>query len=217
MENQELCFIPTNSISDTIWYISEDSKENQRLIVDIPTEHPNVWQISKVERVNVRGRTKLTLYQHEFDPHRDYIEKDEDGNIIGMWADFYSSSIPPQDAVYEIPKDEEEIVDEIVTCKLSTTDNIIKIGGGYKTVTASFYDKDEINISNNFEITKENWHCYIDDVDVTESLVKFIEQTNSTMIKIKFTGDKTYLRKVLKVTLEIDDVVGEAELEIRAL
>ena len=34
-----------------------------------------------MERVNVRGRTKLTLYQKPFNSNTDYIEKDENGII----------------------------------------------------------------------------------------------------------------------------------------
>lgn len=42
-QNQELLFIPTNEISDTIYYVSEDNNNNQRLIVDIPNYSIENW------------------------------------------------------------------------------------------------------------------------------------------------------------------------------
>lgn len=38
---------------------------------------------------------KLTIYQDFWDEHRDYIERDENGKIIGMYADYYDSSVIP--------------------------------------------------------------------------------------------------------------------------
>ena len=51
-----------------------------------------------MERVNVRGRTKLTLYQKPFNSNTDYIEKDENGIITGLWANYF-------DGDGHIPKD----------------------------------------------------------------------------------------------------------------
>lgn len=205
-ENQEILFIPTNSISDTIWYKSNDNNNNQRLIVDVPCENPNVWQVSKVEKVNVRLRTKITLYQHEFDPHMDYIEKDDDGNIIGMYADYYSSNIEPIDTnVVDSNEDDDfDSFDEFNSydgvCELSASNNKLKIGGSYKLITASIADEDQDDEFMDYSFVTYKWSFFIDDVNVTDTdLITVLEQTDNNKIKIKFKNDKTYLGKILTV------------------
>ena len=77
-----------NSITENIWYTDEEDK-NMRMIVGAPTDHPIVWKVSKVENAEPLGVQKLTLYQCEDNQHKDYIERDKDGKVIGMWADYF--------------------------------------------------------------------------------------------------------------------------------
>lgn len=196
-ENQELIFIPTNSISDTIWWISEDNKNNQRLIVDVPSEHPNVWQISKVEKINVKGRTKLTLYQHEYNEHTDFIEKDNNGNIIGMWADYYAYNIEPQ---------EEQVIDgEEKYLSLSASTNTLKVGGSYKTIKAIMSDESDI--------LSTSWSAYIDGVLVPDDLLTWKEETPNE-IKVKIANNRKYLGKMIEIRCTADDISSSIFMEI---
>lgn len=210
-ENQEILYIPTNSISDTIWYISQDNDQNQRLIVDVPNEHPNVWQVSKVEKINVKGRTKITLYQTEYNEHADYIEKDDNGNIIGMWADYYSSYITP------IDEEEDKPILPQITGRISATSNSIKVGGSYKLLTIKYFDSDDNDVTERYSLDKLVWTCYLDGVDITDNtdIITWSPQTDFNKMRIKVANDRKLLTKILIIKCENDDgIIGEIQLEI---
>ena len=182
--------------------MSEDNKGNQRVVLDVPNERPNVWQISKVERVNPVGVHKATLYQTEFNPHTDYIEKDENGKIIGMWADYFTSEVEP---VSDVTPSGDNVV-----CELTASNNQIKVGGSYKTITAKFVDNGT-DVTDNYSLALANWHCYVDDIDITEDLAMTI---SGNKLKAKFPKDTSYLNKVLTVRCTVDDIVGEINFDI---
>lgn len=195
-QNQEILYIPTNSVSDTIYYISENDETNQRIIVDAPNYTsnwtPNTWIVSKVERVNVKGRTKITLYQTTFNQHTDYIEKADDGTIIGLWANYYESNIAPDDT------DEPKLQ---LNAELTTTTSTIKLGGSYKTITCNIYDDKTNDVTNNYQDANFAWSCDINDADYTEN-VTWKENTFNT-IKLKFPSDRTQFGNTLNVKCTI--------------
>ena len=53
------------------------------------------WQVSKLNRVSPRGICNVTLAQDKVNQHLDYIELDENGNIIGKWADYFETNVAP--------------------------------------------------------------------------------------------------------------------------
>lgn len=216
MENQEILFIPTNSISDTIYYISQDDESNQRLIVDIPNYSdsewkPNVWKVSKLERVNVRGRSRVTLYQDFYNEHTDYIEKDETGKIIGLWADYNSSTIEPTAPDTPTPSTNYG--------KISATSYTIKVGGSYKTLTVKVYDSSDTEITDSYSSVDFAWTCSVDNEDIT-SKVTWLSTSNFNQIKVKFPDEKSYLNKTLEVKCvitndtEIIETTAQFELTI---
>ena len=74
---------------------------NHRLIIDTFVEsEPRAWLISKVNRISPNGICRVTLTQDTYNQHTDYIEHDENGNIIGMWANWFSSVIEPEEVIY---------------------------------------------------------------------------------------------------------------------
>lgn len=213
-QNQEILFIPTNSISDTIYYVSEGSQKNQLIIVDVPNysiDHwtPNTWIVSKVERVNVKGRTKITLYQTFFDEHRDVIEKDDNGNIIGMWANLNDSILEPT----EKPEIHFPLLPPEHSATISSSTPYIKVGGSYKTLT--FKSENE---SINYENCTFVWTCSIDGTSVDDKVTK-INGKNPNQKKIKFPNDSSQLGKKLsiKCTMTNSDgtiEAGEVQLEL---
>lgn len=200
-QNQEILFLPTNEISDTISYLTADNEKNQRIILDAPNYSienwtPNTWIVSKVERANVKGRTKITLYQTFFDQNKDYIEYDDNGTIIGMWADYNSSSIAP----IEVTDSDSDTT--IVTAKVTASTQTIKVGGSYKGLTVQILDKDGSDITKDYASAVYTWSCSINNNDASDK-VRWLNTSDFNKIKLKFTGDRSYLGKILHVACTI--------------
>ena len=200
-QNQELLFIPTNEISDTIYYVSEGNDNNQRLIVDIPNYSienwtPNTWVVSKVERVNVKGRTKLTLYQKPFDSNTDYIEKDDNGIIVGLWANYFSGNSTPTDPVTPSP------TPSSITAKISASTSTIKVGGSYKSLIVNLFNDSNEDITTEYSDAEFTWTCSIDDEDWTDK-VTWRNGIEFNQMKVKFPSDTSVIGKILSVKCEI--------------
>lgn len=195
--------MPTNSISDSISYLADNDDFNQRVIIDVPnyspTWTPNAWTVSKLERVNVRGRTKITLKQSFFDQHNDYIEKDDNGYIIGLWADYYGSSTLPTD-----PTEPNSTPSSNYSTIIAST-STIKIGGSYKTLTATVFDESGTDITDTYSDADFKWSCSIDGVDLTHNtdIITWLDGTTFNKKKIKFSNNRSYLEKILEVKCEI--------------
>ena len=203
-------FLPTNEVSDTIYYVSESDENNQRLIVDVPNYSidnwtPNTWVVSKVERVNVRGRTKLTLYQKPFNSTTDYIEKDENGLIIGLWANYFGS-VTPTDPSTPTPTPSSIIV------KISASTSTIKVGGSYKSLTVNLYNDSNEDITTEYSDTTISWACSIDNEDWTNK-VTWRDGTEFNQKKLKFPNDTSVIGKILtvKCVIDKDDTTIESE------
>lgn len=210
-QNQELLFIPTNEISDTIYYVSEDNNNNQRLIVDIPNYSienwtPNTWVVSKVERVNVRGRTKLTLYQKPFNSNTDYIEKDENGIITGLWANYFDGTAPTDPSTPTTPPSS-------ITARISASTSTIKVGGSYKNLTVNLFNDSNEDITTEYADATFTWTCSIDNEDWTDK-VTWRAGTEYNQKKVKFPSDASTIGKILSVKCEIvkDDLTIESEI-----
>lgn len=210
-QNQELLFIPTNEISDTIYYVSEDNNNNQRLIVDIPNYSienwtPNTWVVSKVERVNVRGRTKLTLYQKPFNNNTDYIEKDENGIIIGLWANYFGGTAPTDPSTPTTPPSS-------ITARISASTSTIKVGGSYKNLTVNLFNDSNEDITTEYADATFTWTCSIDNEDWTDK-VTWRAGTEYNQKKVKFPNDASVIGKILSVKCEIikDNLAIESEI-----
>jgi len=87
---QKFC-VPLNDVTETLSY-------NHRIIIDAwlhtDVAVPRVWKVSKLNRVMPNGIARIMLTQDLFNPHSDVIERDEDGNVTGMWADAIDAHIP---------------------------------------------------------------------------------------------------------------------------
>lgn len=210
-QNQELLFIPTNEISDTIYYVSEDNNNNQRLIVDIPNYSienwtPNTWVVSKVERVNVRGRTKLTLYQKPFNSNTDYIEKDENGIITGLWANYFDGTAPINPSIPTTPSSS-------ITARISASTSTIKVGGSYKNLTVNLFNDSNEDITTEYADATFAWTCSVDTEDWTDK-VTWRAGTEYNQKKVKFPNDTSTIGKILSVKCEIvkDNLLIESEI-----
>lgn len=210
-QNQELLFIPTNEVSDTIYYVSESDENNQRLIVDVPNYSienwtPNTWVVSKVERVNVRGRTKLTLYQKPFNSNTDYIEKDENGIITGLWANYFDGTAPTDPSIPTTPPSS-------ITARISASTSTIKVGGSYKNLTVNLFNDSNEDITTEYTDATFTWTCSVDDEDWTDK-VTWRAGTEYNQKKVKFPNDTSVIGKILSVKCEIvkDNLPIESEI-----
>lgn len=210
-QNQELLFIPTNEVSDTIYYVSESDENNQRLIVDVPNYSienwtPNTWVVSKVERVNVRGRTKLTLYQKPFNSNTDYIEKDENGIITGLWANYFDGTAPTDPSIPTTPPSS-------ITARISASTSTIKVGGSYKNLTVNLFNDSNEDITTEYTDATFTWTCSVDDEDWTDK-VTWRAGTEYNQKKVKFPNGASVIGKILSVKCEIakDNLSIESEI-----
>ena len=206
LDNQGKLWLPLNDITENIWYSDEESK-NMRVIVGAPTSHPIAWKITKVENAKPVGIQKLTLYQDVYDQNKDYIERDESGCIVAMWADYYDITS------YPIDPDDEQCENTDVACKLNTTTPLIKIGGSYKLITAEYFDSSGINITDTFLNNTSKWSFTIDNIDVTDIISVIQDAFNK--IKIRFPNSRKYLGKLLNIRFDDSEGhTGTLELEI---
>ena len=176
-----------------------------RVLVSSFTDNAIAWQISKVENAQPLGIQKLTLYQDFFDQHRDYIEKDSDGNIIGMWASYFDSEIAPTDPSTPTP------TPLSTTAKISASTSTIKIGGSYKNLTVNLFNDSNEDITTEYADATFTWTCSIDDEDWTDKVTW--RGTEYNQKKVKFPNDAAVIGKILtvKCTIEKDDATIESE------
>ena len=172
-----------------------------RVLVSSFTDNAIAWQISKVENAQPLGVQKLTLYQDFFDQHRDYIEKDSDGNIIGLWADYYDSNIEPTDPDTPSPTPSNTYG------KITASTSTIKVGGSYKTLTLKLYDADNNEITDNYSSATFDWTCYIkgNEDKGQPDKVTWLNGSLFNQKKIKFADDRSYLDKILVIHCRIFD------------
>nr|DAF25616.1 MAG TPA: hypothetical protein [Caudoviricetes sp.] len=205
-ENQDKVWLPLNPITEKIWYTNESSK-NMRVLVSSFTDNAIAWQISKVENAQPLGVQKLTLYQDFFDQHRDYIEKDSDGNIIGMWASYFDSEITPTDPSTPTTPPSS------ITARISASTSTIKVGGSYKNLTVNLFNDSNEDITTEYADATFTWTCSIDDEDWTDK-VTWRAGTEYNQKKVKFPNDNSVIGKILSVKCEIvkDGLPIESEI-----
>ena len=184
---------------------------NIRMIIDSNVEtEPRAWLVSKVNRISPNGICRVTLTQDIFDQHKDYIERDESGNIVGKWADYFNSNIEPTPIT---PDEDQPISSPTVTSTITCSGKPqFKIGGSAKTFTITYYNEDDEVIE---DYPVGDWTFSVDGVPVDEELLTLTPEGNK--IKVKFLGDDSYIGKILTVTNTSEDAVASLQIEIIAL
>lgn len=202
-ENQDKVLLPLNSITDKIWYTDDQSK-TMRVLVSAFTDHPIAWKISKVENSQPLGIQRLTLYQTFFEQNHDYIEKDSDGYIIGMWADYFSDGVTPTDpsAPALLPS---------VYSKISASTDSLKVGGSYKTLTLNIFKDSDDDITKEYSDATFTWSCSIGNEDWTDKVTWRPAAYNQ--MKVKFPDDRSQLTKLItfKCTVIKGDIFFDSE------
>ena len=176
--------------------------------------NPRVWQISKVNRSNVKGIAVFTCAQDLENPHTVKADYDEEGNVIAWWADWNTTALPPQEAISNEDATpfimQPDTVTSTITCSGKPQ---IKIGGSAKTFTVNLHD---INGEDVPDYPVGDWAFYIDDSDISE-LIEVIPTDLPQKIKVKFLGDDTYIGKVVTIVNSFEDVTASLQIELCAL
>ncbi len=187
-DNQSKALLPLNPITESLWYTNEDDK-NMRIVVSAKTKHPVVWKLTKVENMIPLGIQTLTFYQNYWDPYKDYIEYDDNGEIIGMWADYYSNIVEPSDPNNPSPASP-------ISAKISASSPVIKIGGGYKTLTVTIFNNSGEDITSNFSDATFEWTCYVETDNWTDK-VSWRNGSLFNQAKLRYPNDSSQLGRIL--------------------
>ncbi len=171
---------------------------DQRVVISEPREEPIVWQATKIEDLNVKGIVRVTFAQKRWNEHTDFIEKDPEGNVIGMWADYYADGLVPTDS------DDTYQLAIYGTITYSGASPLIKVGGSYKKFTVTFFD-----LNGETRHRDGTWSCLMDGQDVSD-LVTMLTPDDSkdikeNQVKIRFDGDDTYIGKSMTIQYVSDD------------
>ena len=201
--------LPLNESSIKLFY-------NKRIVVDTKVdvaahEIPRVFEITKVDRLDQRGLCMYTIKQDQWNDETDYVNYTVAGDpssIQGMYADYYSST-----PIVE-PEDNNGIVAKI---ECSGTDEL-KVGGGYKKLSVTFWDGDtQVDFQDgvwSYEFVTAPWDDALVDVRTKEQN----PQLADNQIQIKFLGGGTYVGDTLVVKYHSsDDIVGTIKLLISRL
>ena len=183
------------------------------------TENPRTWKVSKCEDMLMGdfGLMRLTFVQEAFNNAIDFVDynatnPDGSKDVYAMYASYYESFIEPEEDI--------NVETNSNTCVLSASTNTIKVGGSYKTITATFYDSSGTDITNAYlsELSMDSWKFYIDGSEIKNGdIITVLEQTPSNKIKVRFANDMNHLTKTLVVQCAIGDIVGNLSLEITNL
>lgn len=157
-----------------------------------------------------KGNILFTFAQTNFDQHHDYIERDDNGKLIGMWADYYRE--------FNLPSDNPIVPDPISTGEYAEityagTEPHIKVNGGYKKITLTYYNTSE----DQTDQTPGEWSYWIDGNVEASDLIRVLETDSPNVIKVKFVETEEYLGKVLTIKNTRDNIVAELQLLIVAL
>lgn len=182
------------------------------MIVSPQIEIPICWRVTKIEGTNPFGVMNMTLYQTEYNPITDVIEKDENGNWIAAWADLKGDGNLPT-----IETSDPEVlplatIGDYAELTYSGTKPQLKVKGGYKAITIAYYNSGQL-LKNQ---TPGDWSFTIDDTDVSDLITK-LDTDDPNKIKIKFLGDEHYLHKVLTVKNTREGITAEIKFEIIGL
>ena len=179
-----------NDISATIFY-------DTRIALSAPINEPIVWRCTKVEQISPKGINRLTFAQTRWNSHTDYIEKDDEGNVTGIWCDYFKDNIPVLDPE-DIPS---PTIHSIIT--YSGLKPEVKVNGSYKIFTVKFYD-DEDN-ENQIPVLSGHWEFKICELNL--DAIDLVEYKDSTppgedmykQIQLKFIGGDEWISKNLHV------------------
>ena len=201
VEDQTQFIVPLNRLTEQIYY-------NKRYLIDakVNQNECRAWHVSKVNRTDLPGCSLITLAQDHFDPTKDYIEKDEHGNTVALWADYYSEPVTPEEY-----NPSPTPVAGIISC---VGKQEIKVGGSYKKFQVDFYDEEGLTAS----FKEGTWSFEIDGNEINP--VISTSGISANQIKAKLPNDGLWINKIMTVkytTTEEEPTIVEFEISVVSL
>lgn len=201
VEDQTQFIVPLNRLTEQIYY-------NKRYLIDakVNQNECRAWHVSKVNRTDLPGCSLITLAQDHFDPTKDYIEKDEHGNTVALWADYYSEPVTPEEY-----NPSPTPVAGIISC---VGKQEIKVGGSYKKFQVDFYDEEGLPIP----FKEGTWSFEIDGNEINP--VISTSGISANQIKAKLPNDGLWINKIMTVkytTTEEEPTIVEFEISVVSL
>ncbi len=189
-ENQKIVWCEFNDKTKTIFY-------DQRIAISQLREEPVVWSCSKVEDKGVDGIAKYTFKQDKWNAYTDYIEYNDDGNLVGMWCNYFDQEVIP-----EPPEDDSANI----TCKI-TYDGVqnsqFKVKGSARTFSVTFYKDEEI-----IPYRDGVWSFIMDDSPADDLFTLDMQDDHS--VKVKFIGTDKYMGKKVTITFKTPDNIASS-------
>ena len=201
VEDQGQFIVPLNRLTERIWY-------NVRFLIDakVIQDECRAWHVSKVNRIDLPGCALITLAQDHFNPETDYIEKDVQGNTIGLWADYYKQPVTPT------PFNPSPIQPTgVITCAGSQE---IKVGGSYKKFTIDFYDEEGVPLP----FKEGTWSFWIDNTEI-EPVIS-TSSVDANQIKAKLPNNGLWINKIMTVkyiTNDAEPITTEFNISVVSL
>lgn len=173
----------------------------------MPMEVPLCWQISKAQNTEPRGVLMCTLFQDTYNPVTDYIDKTNPDHWR-MYADYYKFPATP-----EFSENEETENTPTGELRISSNTALVKIGGSYKTLTATIYNENSEEITSDY--SSFSWSFALGDgTDATDLVATSEIPGSANKIKVKFLGDESYVGQRLVATCTADDLTDEHSFDI---
>lgn len=177
-------------------------------------DEPYVYKTSKIKNTSPKGIITVTVEQDEFNKDADFVDNNPNSPTFGeMYADYYSSTVVPEEIQPEI-----ETNTDILSIEAKTYS--VRINGGSKVVNAKVLDKNSNDVTNNYDSNNFIWNFKLkdSDEDITSLIVEdsAYNELNKDKykFKFKFLGDEKYLNKIITITLKIDELSANADLDI---
>lgn len=152
--------------------------------------------------------TKVTFAQDKFNGSTDYINEAE-GIMI---ADYYKDGTTP------LPFNDNPTADYSINISCSGSQTI-KVGGGYKTLTAKFIDIDGNIIPDHYA----EWKFLIDGVEIDTNkkdilTVSYPDELDTNIVKIKLAKDDNLSEKTITCTaIDYDNNSCSSSIELGAI
>lgn len=202
LDEQGKFWLPWNKISSEI-------KHDMRFFISMLQEEPYVYKASKIKNTAPKGVITITIEQDRFNADSDYVNL-ETGE---MYANYYSSTIIPEEVIPEI-----EATTDVLSIEAKTYS--VRINGGSKVVYAKILDSDGNDVTNNYDSSLLEWNFSFKDDEFAEDNLIVVDEAynlkdgNQYKCKFKFKGDETYLNERITVTLKINELSANADLDI---
>lgn len=188
IEDQQKFIVGLNQISERLYY-------DQRMLIDSvglsKGVEPRAWKISKINRIQANGTVMITLAQDMFDEHKDFVEYNNNGQAIAMYADYFIDGVTPT------PSDPVPTITKYVKMSYKGVQNFqLKVGGSARTFTVQYYDEHD----NSIDYDNGAWSVTIDGKNAD----KFISITSvkDGEVKVKVIGDDSLIGKECVVTFK---------------